>query len=144
MKDIVRALNESIVSFSELQDLIEDFQMDVEDKGTIETIFQIPYSLSVYKEIEKIKPILLWKGALAFIDYMDQNYDEIIHKVSTNYDTKMLPYKQITMMKHNSYQELREVIKQESLEPLTLSTKSVHLKRFISFSIILKIINMSV
>lgn len=111
MKDVIGALNESIVSFSELQDLIEDFQMDVEDKGTIETIFQTPYSLSVYKELEKIKPITLWKSALVFIDYMDQNYDEIIHKVSTNYNTKILPYNRISMMRHSSYQELREVIK---------------------------------
>ena len=46
-------LNESIVRFSELQEFIEDFQMDVEDDGSIEKIFQTPYHLSVYKELEK-------------------------------------------------------------------------------------------
>lgn len=131
MKDVIRVLNESIVSFSELQDLIEDFQMDVEDKGTIETIFQTPYSLSVYKELEKIKSITLWKSALVFIDYMDQNYDEIIHKVSTSYDTKILPYKQITMMKHNSYQELREVIKRGIFRALNFKYKECSSKEIL-------------
>lgn len=63
IKDVVRVLNESIVRFSELQELIENFQMDVEDDGSIEKIFQTPYHLSVYKELEKMKPIRFWKCA---------------------------------------------------------------------------------
>lgn len=123
IKDVVRVLNESIVRFSELQELIEDFQMDVEDDGSIEKIFQTPYHLSVYKELEKMKPIRFWKCALVFIDYMDKNYDKIIHKVSTNYDTTKIPYNRISMMRHNSYRELNEVIKRGIFSALNFKYK---------------------
>lgn len=107
IKDVVRVLNESIVRFSELQELIEDFQMDVEDDGSI----------------EKMKPIRFWKCALVFIDYMDKNYDKIIHKVSTNYDTTKMPYNRISMMRHNSYRELNEVIKRGIFSALNFKYK---------------------
>ena len=77
----------------------------------------------VYKELEKMKPIRFWKCALVFIDYMDKNYDEIIHKVSTNYDTTKMPYNRISMMRHNSYRELNEVIKRGIFSALNFKYK---------------------
>lgn len=54
---------------------------------------------------------------------MDKNYDKIIHKVSTNYDTTKMPYNRISMMRHNSYRELNEVIKRGIFSALNFKYK---------------------
>lgn len=131
MKDVAYLLNKSIVEVSELQDLIEDFQMDLEDEGTLENAFKIPYYSSAYNEIKKINPIMLWKSAVVFVNYMYQNCDDIVQNLLDNYDLKTLPYKYISMISYKGYQGLEKVIKRGIFSALNFKYKEISCKEFI-------------
>lgn len=128
MKDVAGVLNKSIVEVSKLQDLIEDFQMDLEDEGSLENVFKIPYYSSVYNEIQKINPIVLWKSALVFIDYMQQNYNEIVQKLLDNYDLEAFPYKYISIISYKGYHELDKIIKRGIFTALNFKYKEMSYK----------------
>ena len=131
MKDVAGVLNKSIVEVSKLQDLIEDFQLDFEDEGSLENALKIPYYSSVYEEFKKINPIMLWKNALLFINYMQQNYNEIVQKLLDNYDLEAFPYKYISIISYKGYQELDKIIKRGIFSALNFKYKEISYKEII-------------
>lgn len=128
MKEAVGVLNSCIVQFSKLQELLEDSQMDLEDKNLLKQAMQEPYYLSVYTELKKIEPILLWKTALWFVDFMYQNYDEIIKEISNKYDITKSSYKYICMISCDTYIRLIEVIKRGIFKVCNLKYKECSIK----------------
>ncbi|MDO5813192.1 MAG: hypothetical protein Q4Q31_08880 [Bacillota bacterium] len=130
-QDVAYVLNRKIVKFSDLQELIEDSQMDIEDEGSFERVFQTTYYISVFEELVKLNPVLLWKMALIFADFMNQNYDELIKRASISYDMEQKPYEHLYIINHDGYLPLIETIKRGIFQTLNLRYKECSLKEII-------------